>query len=184
MTTFNKYKFIRTNSLLDRVLEKSYKINETIKLMNNFINTSKLQLKGKGYDALRTMLSYQVEYLTYLSKLYLLAFEYIKNANNQIVEFMGDYDIFNDLELENVKNRYSHVYADYCELKDNKFAEVFNVWTIREYERTLSNLDVLMNKLEQVKSVDTNVTNSFSDLMSTIEKYKNRIENLPVLYIE
>ena len=41
-----------------------------------------------------------------------------------------------------------------------------------------------MNKLEQVKSVDTNATNSFSDLISTIEKYKNRIENLPVLYIE
>lgn len=184
MTTFNKYKFTRTNSSLERVLEKSYKINETIKLMNKFIETSKLELKGKGYDALRKMLSYQIEYLTYLSKLYLLAYEYIKNANNQIVEFMEGYDIFNDLELENVKNRYNHIYADYYELKDNKFAEVFNVWTIRGYERTLSNLDVLMNKLEQVKSVDTNATNSFSDLISTIEKYKNRIENLPVLYIE
>ena len=185
MTVVVKSSLIFDNKQASNIINAISKLNSAIDEINNFINESKSVLKGGGYDSLRIMLTYHVEFLSYAEKLYELVYEKILEANNGMIDYMGEYNRLDDSKLDVIKEQYNRVKSDLdeIELKNNAFDEIKKYY-ISMLQDNIRELESLISKLSNLGETDRNLASGFDDALDKLRAFNRKVNGLKVLEVD
>lgn len=161
-----------------------YKFHEDLlnykEKLDSFITESQSTLKGGGFDALRKVLNYYSDLISYAANLYLYTYNSFNSANAQMYEFMEDYDVLNDKYLIEVKSEYNKAKDEI----NNLSAGFPSAYSVEYLVNQLQSLPPLINKLETLAPTDSRLAGSLSDTKSKITAFSKHIQRMKITQID
>ena len=177
-------------SAIESIISSSDKMASQIE---KFISESKDELKGGGYDAVRTKMSIYADALRKQSKICSNLYGNVKSANNTMLNYMEGYTKLNDSEKEEIRTElnnaksmlswleeYSNVWVLDKETneKTKKSRRNGSDYQIESYRKIIEELEKLLKKLEHLKEEDYSAFEMISSVNTDINSYSNCINEI------
>jgi len=171
------------------VLEKD--IEDTNNLMSSLLNFyGEAELRGRDYDMARKKISLYLEILNSRKQIASLLYEGISNSTAQFINFMEEYDVLDDAELEDVRRSFLNAQSVYSKLstsiKSNDIDEktkIKNISNMQTYYKKMMNALELIDKLEQLSSVDGGLYGNLANTIESADTYNTKTDFIQVANI-
>ena len=152
-----------------------------ISSINNFIESSKTELIGSGYDAVRAKMSLYLDALNKQADIADNLKTSIYNANNNMLNFMEGYSMLDDSRIPEVNGRIRTVEALIAKLEGTEEANPNDIAALRQL---LSELRAFLAKLEKLAPADALAFGIVSSVATDVHRYGNALLNLSVPNID
>lgn len=182
------------------VLEEIIEMSNDVKIsLEEFINSSKNNFKGSAYDAARSKLQLYVEALNKQITLCDILINNIHAANNQMINYMEEYNFLDSgyldgykNEINSIKNKISSlsVPTQDDDMTDAEFNEKMSEYnsSINYYIGRIAELEKLCKKLEGLDAADSSawgiISNNPDGNSEDIINYSKAVKGLEAVNIK
>lgn len=182
-----------SSSLMNAIEDIISSSNKMSNQIENFISESKDELKGGGYDAVRTKLSIYADAFKKQANICSNLYGNVKSANNAMLNYMEGYSKLNDSEKEEIRKELKNArnmlewleeYSDIWVLdketqeKTKKKRRNGSDYQIESYRKIIVELEKLLEKLEHLKEEDHGAYSMISSVVGDINSYSTCIEGI------
>ena len=184
-----------SSSMLSSVENISSSSSSIANQIEGFISSSKTELKGGGYDAVRTKLSMYADAFRKLSTICSNLAGNIKAANNTMLNYMEGYSKLNDAEKEQIRLELDNARAMLSWLEDYSYVWVTDKETeevtktrrrngsdyqIESYKTIFKELEKLYDKLENLSSADSGAYGMISGVEGDVSAFSTCVDGISI----
>lgn len=152
--------------------------------VNNFISSSKSQLKGKGYNQARRKLNVYIDVCNKGKDICKYLLNNIVAANNTMFNFMEEFETLDDSKIEDLRNEINRLrslenqFYGYANKVDNS-GEKSKLRSIAVYYMNVRLYgEKVLKKLEELAPTDAKAFSKLDGDVSNIQKYFSAIDGI------
>lgn len=172
------------DSTIQRISALVQDFSNVQKGVNNFISSSKSQLKGKGYNQARRKLNVYIDVCNKGKDICKYLLNNIVAANNTMFNFMGEFETLDDSKIENLRNEINRLrslenqfYGYANKVEDS--GEKSKLRSIAAYYMNVRLYgEKVLKKLEELAPTDAAAFSKLNSDVSNIQKYFGGIDGI------
>ncbi len=177
MSYITKASLITASSEIAKADGLSASVMKIKEKIDEFVSTSKITLRGAGFDALRAKLTYYSEIYSLVSELCDIVSNNCISVNNSMSNYIEPYVFLNDAFVDSIKKKIAEITSELSELEE--FTAQYN-----DLSYHMSDLQKKCEKLEGLKLQDNILYSKLAPTREEIKKLLNYVDNIPLSKVE